>query len=70
MTYMIIAFVVFVTSLFVWQRFFEEDTNPYAFDNMLKIGIASLIGLFWPVTIISVGIFVIGWLVLALASRK
>jgi hypothetical protein len=71
---MIIAFIVFVTTLFVWQRFIEEDTNPDTnpdmTDIMLKITITFLSSLIWPVTIPVAGIFVIGWLVMALASRK
>lgn len=70
MTYLIIAFVVFVTTLFVWQRFVEEDTNPDATDITLKIFLAFAGSLIWPVTIPMVGIFLIGWLVIVLASRK
>lgn len=70
MTYLIIAFAVFVTSLFVWQRFFEEDLNPSGMDTFLKIVIALLVSIIWPVSVLAAGIFLVGWLVLVLASRK
>lgn len=70
MTYLIIAFFVFVMTLFVWQRFFEEDTNPDGVDITLKITMTMLASSIWPVSVPAICIFLVGRLVIVLATRK